>query len=855
MEVKVENTLKIIDEDGDTFAKRAEMYYRKRPELVNFVEDFFRSYRALAERYDHLSRDLQNANRTIATVFPERVQYAIDDEENVNDQISTSINDLNNSSDSKRNIPEVPKMMKNFKSPSMLLSRKGYLKRIASTSKAISTPKSGLTKDEALKEIDKLQKAMLAMQTEKEFVRSVYEHGYEKYWDIEHQVTEMHKKVSSLQDEFGIGTVFDDNEARTLMAATALKSCQETLFKLQEEHEISSEDAKHEHYRIKDIIAKFKELELEYVPDSKVLSGEPFRSTSESKILEEDIDNIALKKKELEKIRSKIRENLEFTCKSLTISEFAERIDELVSLVVALETASVSLTALFTRLRSEVDDLQDRIRSLEANKETLKESSDYMNKQLEEFKEKMYMVKSLNKDVEDKTSNLQTQFTEAQGNIDHLCGKLQDVTVDEEVENIVLFKNVRAVVDDKLEDELGENYEEPMQEEKEEKQDLSETVGSNLDMTPPEWDLEKEEGGPPNWRQLFHKGLEDREKVLLEEYTSVLQDYKEVKKKLNEVENKNKDNIFDLAVQIRDLKQDIAVKDGEIKLLQQKINYPQPNLDESPYPCSTEYKYATQENITQASTPAYSDMIVQTGNLDQESISELGKKKKMVVRSHSIILTFEDKFRWDIDELLEENMEFWLRFSTSIHQIQKFQNSIGDLQSELTKVKDKKTNEEGSSKLSLQSDIRPIYRHMREIQTELDLWLEHNSILKDELQNRFSSLCNMQEEIFKMSSSRKGELSEYQAAKFQGEVRNMKQENKKVTEELQVGANRVRRLKADLEKTLLKLDDEFGIFASNNNSTTRNAASRIRIPLRSFLFGVKLKKHKRSFFSCTNPTL
>jgi hypothetical protein len=81
LEEKVKETLKIIDNDGDSFRQRAEMYYKKRPELINFVEEAFRAYRALAERYDHLSRQLQNANRTIATVFPEHVQYAMDDDD------------------------------------------------------------------------------------------------------------------------------------------------------------------------------------------------------------------------------------------------------------------------------------------------------------------------------------------------------------------------------------------------------------------------------------------------------------------------------------------------------------------------------------------------------------------------------------------------------------------------------------------------------------------------------------------------------------------------------------------------------------------------------------------------------
>lgn len=104
-------------------------------------------------------------------------------------------------------------------------------------------------------------------------------------------------------------------------------------------------------------------------------------------------------------------------------------------------------------------------------------------------------------------------------------------------------------------------------------------------MEPHETESEKE--GLPNWRHVFQKGLEDIEKVLLDEYTSILQDYKEVKSKLNEVENKNKDNIFDLAMQIRELKYNIATKDDEIKCFQQKYKFPQINLNESPYTCST----------------------------------------------------------------------------------------------------------------------------------------------------------------------------------------------------------------------------------------------------------------------------
>ena len=37
MDAKVKSMIKLIEEDADSFAKRAEMYYKKRPELMKLV--------------------------------------------------------------------------------------------------------------------------------------------------------------------------------------------------------------------------------------------------------------------------------------------------------------------------------------------------------------------------------------------------------------------------------------------------------------------------------------------------------------------------------------------------------------------------------------------------------------------------------------------------------------------------------------------------------------------------------------------------------------------------------------------------------------------------------------------------
>jgi hypothetical protein len=51
---KTKQMLKLIDQDADSFAQRAEMYYKKRPVLVDMLGDLYRTHRSLAEQYDLL---------------------------------------------------------------------------------------------------------------------------------------------------------------------------------------------------------------------------------------------------------------------------------------------------------------------------------------------------------------------------------------------------------------------------------------------------------------------------------------------------------------------------------------------------------------------------------------------------------------------------------------------------------------------------------------------------------------------------------------------------------------------------------------------------------------------------------
>ncbi|XP_066317088.1 protein NETWORKED 4B-like [Miscanthus floridulus] len=59
MDKQVKEMLKLIEDEGDSFARKAEMYFQRRPLLVNHVENFYRMYRALAERYDNVTGELR----------------------------------------------------------------------------------------------------------------------------------------------------------------------------------------------------------------------------------------------------------------------------------------------------------------------------------------------------------------------------------------------------------------------------------------------------------------------------------------------------------------------------------------------------------------------------------------------------------------------------------------------------------------------------------------------------------------------------------------------------------------------------------------------------------------------------
>ncbi|XP_010491723.1 PREDICTED: protein NETWORKED 2C-like [Camelina sativa] len=815
IEGKVQYALKLLEDEGDSFAKRAEMYYKSRPELISFVEESFKAYRALAERYDHISKELQNANTTIASVFPDQVPEFAMNEDDDDDAPTTPRKHKTHASN--QNVPKVPNFpIKDPEAAKKLFMSRNAIKEQNASSSVVN--KSGMSKAEAVEEIDKLQKEILVLQTEKEFVKSSYENALAKYWEIEKCITEKQEKVCSLQDEFDEGAVvIEDKEAQILMSTTALKSCQEKLEEMRDQQEKNVKESEITREQIKESTEEVGNLSDAILPGDERTNQEIYSD-----------------KEKLESSEENINEQVDdFDAKScLTITDVADKIDELVNDVINLESLFSSQAALIHRLREEIDDLKAQIRALQKeNNSSQTDDNMDMRKKLKEMEEKLKGIKDIDQEVEGKSKKIEIHLTQAHLKLIFLSKRVKSLKEGEEdnatTTDVPIQEDAESLTDTKLPEE--NNDDSVVSENVSNMNSASEVVDTEKDLTGEVNqeetieatrkeasldDLEKhisvssspksdiitttQDSDESVLQQLLAHGIEGREKHLLMEYTKVLRNYKEVKKRLDEAETK--------------LKSVNTVKDEQVRAKDQQ--------GDKLFMLIYREDYATNA-IT-------------------------GQKQRLSPN--------EEQFGERVDALLSENLNLLVRFSNSFGQIQQFDTGIKDLHVEILKIIKQKNQDGGRN--NLKSKVRPIYKHLSEIRTEMTVWLEKSLLLKEEINMRASTLSDIQNEIAEAlktdSEDSEKKLTIYQGAKFEGEVSNMTKENNRIAEELQTGLDQVTKLKKDADTTLEKLREELKLSESNAESSQDD---KTRIPLRSFIFDVKPKKQRLSIFSCIQPSL
>ncbi|CAO2195174.1 unnamed protein product [Urochloa humidicola] len=812
METRVKTMIKLIEIDADTFARKAELYFKNRPELVNLVEETYRSYQALADRCDRISGELHKSNHTIATAFPEQVQLSLQNDNG--DGFPKGITGIHIS----RGTSPAPKRTK--------------------THRRIS---SQMSKDKAQEAIERMQKEILVLQTEKEFFKSSYESSLNKYLDIERRASEMQEEVWSLQETFNTSAVIEDNEARALMAARALISCEDTLVNLQGQQKRSSQQATTEFERVIDAKKKLKSFKNEcgHPDNQKELSEHQYVVNSSAHPSTEDDDPIPQDRRlDLQEISQKVKQQFE-SCSEASVVHLAGKIDEFVDKVIALEIAVSSQNAQINRMRAEADELHKRLDSLEEEKAALVGDSSKLSERLKQVEEVLQTIQRIEKSVHSENENIHKQLTEACCSLTDFVEKLDTPMSEEILDSSEEYKGVASQEDTDNPVTLSE----PLQAD-------SGTAGKSMDEESLDsFDIssetqEEEADGTLGWQQLVLKGLEGKDKILLKDYASILQNYKDTKKQLSEIEKKNREYHLEAMSEMKELKSSNTTKDEEIRSLKRMLSSLQAKLNTSPLQCAEKSEGSTKANTDHT--------------LEDREFAAIEKYMKNCQDEEAHISPLEEKFREEISKVLEESLDFWLRFSTSYRYIQKFQKTFDKAKADLDRLTDAKAQEGldpgSASQSARKQESSALEKIFRDLSTDLQVWLEKNVLLEEELESRFSLLCSIQEEISKITTldqTNEAHFTPFQAAKFQGEVSNMKQENNKVTKELQAGLDHVRGLQVEIGRALLKLRDNIELSIGRSNRAQQNFRSlsvKAGVPLRTFLFGSKPKKP--SIFSC-----
>ena len=1085
---RVKCMLKIVEGDGDSFARKAEMYFKKRPELVHFVEETFKAYKALADRYDHISSELHKANHTIATAFPDQIQFDMDDDD---DNLPKAFSSIDASKLRKPSV-DVPQIsLMNNRRDNQIALKKSRLARITSQT----------SKDKAQEEIDKLQKGILVLQTEKEYIKSSYESGITKYWDIEKKITDMQEDVFLLQDEYSASVVIEDDDARALMAVAALKSCERSLVKLEEQQKLSMGQTRRESETIKAAKEKIeygkgfsqtKEIMEGSNESTGLISTDTNTEEEGSSQNEEGLDS--------ETSCDIVKEDIAISSET-SVVELAEKINELVTKVIEMELTASCQNAQLKSLRSEADILYRHLQSFEEEKRTLIEESNSLRDRLKEAEEKLQRALEFQQHVEEKRSVADKQSTVValpsldDFSVEGIPPKYQDLvntvglsqeatslhdTVAASVSEIEVKKTLEFKQDEKCkfdesstgscrtleviserlmspkhqEDQVNfagpskgvaiwlQNEKAPRDCENKEVEEIfysdinlveesqriqqlgpsftdksfdhseavshikdsdksqvvkqefeisssqavnnvhqpqletsfdhseavsllkddsvkSQVLKPEVEISPSQADhnthpskassnlgddsmtgvmgqevkmnssqandnihqskksipqleksfdhleagfqlqdgsevsqvnvkkevkicssdaddniLRSKESKPQfedqeialDWLQSLIDGVEGKEKIILAEYSAVLRSYKDMKKRLSEVEKKNQECLLETTTQIKELKSANAMKDNEIHSLRKNLRSAESNSNRNTDACWLEK--CSEDQKTQGSpNPKFKAIAKRFASFDVSDRNPFVDRdiKQPAIEGRLITSAIEEKFRRDIDTVLEENLEFWLRFSTSFHGIQKFQTTFQELQAEIKKLKHKKLGEGSSHSLKTSNpNSMPIDRKLRELKTELHVWLEQNMLLQGELEKKLSSIGSMQEEISgtleaSLEASLEADVAKfapYQAAKFQGELLNMQLENNKVAEELKAGLDHISELQAEVEKAISRLHARFELpkAGSDNHEEVRQVSTKNRVPLKSFLFNPKPKK-KPFIFACVNPVL
>ncbi|KAK4762969.1 hypothetical protein SAY86_008737 [Trapa natans] len=368
MDVKIKLMIKLIEEDADSFARRAEMYYKKRPELLKLVEEFYRAYRALAERYDYATGVLRQAHRSMAEAFPNQIPPDLDDSiVHVN-----STNPEDSFVDNKEfNIDFLGQfLMKEF----LKLEAEKEAKHIEYQQRLVKMSAMENDIGHAQEEAQTLKQKLITVEEEKEDLMGQYKMSLETISGLEDKLADVGKSIQEVTERFK-GT---ENEMEIL------KQELEKVTKQKESasHECSQLSEKVQQIECK-MLAQIDELAEKEEEVGKLWSSvqkEHLKSMEAKNATQELQDHLLRSQEEMGALK----------CFNQDLQEQVRKANEENK---NLKRMNLSSASLIDSLRGETSSLKEIIRKLEKEIEIQVEEQNALHQEIYLFKEKMNMLK------------------------------------------------------------------------------------------------------------------------------------------------------------------------------------------------------------------------------------------------------------------------------------------------------------------------------------------------------------------------------------------------------------------------------------------------------------------------------
>ncbi|KAM7260336.1 hypothetical protein ACFE04_016077 [Oxalis oulophora] len=322
MDSKVKAMIKLIEEDADTFSRRAEMYYKKRPELMKLVEEFYRAYRALAERYNNATGELRQAQKTMAAAFPNEFSLADDS------RSESSVSEY------EPQTPEIPHQIRAWLEESGSgISKKGLKQLNEFFESENSSPDYAINTEI---DLENLKKTLAEIQAEKESVFIQYQQSLEKLSNLERDLSNSQKNAVSLDE-------------RASNAETELTLLKEALRKLESE---------------RDTLIHQNDNSLEKISTMEVLISQ---AQEDAKGLDERAKNAETKAENLKNELSRLEEEKESGLREY--KQCLEIISSLENKISLADENSRMLAEQTNRAESEIEVLKQAVAMLTEEKE------------------------------------------------------------------------------------------------------------------------------------------------------------------------------------------------------------------------------------------------------------------------------------------------------------------------------------------------------------------------------------------------------------------------------------------------------------------------------------------------------